>query len=65
MSRYHQGHAREHWANTDHCYCLELKTQRVWDYVGAAIQPTKAISSGLIALCSTPVNRESWASIER
>jgi len=32
--RYHQGHAREHWANTDHCYCLELKTQRVWDYVG-------------------------------
>eukprot|EP00976_Prorocentrum_cordatum_P057771 1164357-Prorocentrum_minimum.AAC.1 len=33
--RYHAGHAREHWLQTDHCYCLELATQRVWDYVGA------------------------------
>ena len=32
--RYHEGHAREHWEKTEHCYCLELKTQRVWDYVG-------------------------------
>jgi hypothetical protein len=23
-----------HWRDTDHCYSLELDTQRVWDYLG-------------------------------
>jgi BRCA1-associated protein len=23
----------DHWKQTDHCYSLELATQRVWDYV--------------------------------
>jgi BRCA1-associated protein len=35
--RYHEAHAREHWQQTEHCYSLELKTQRVWDYVGARL----------------------------
>lgn len=32
--RYKGGHARTHWEETDHCYSLELETQRVWDYAG-------------------------------
>ncbi|XP_075523446.1 BRAP2 RING ZnF UBP domain-containing protein 2-like [Primulina tabacum] len=28
------GHAVNHWKETQHCYSLELETQRVWDYVG-------------------------------
>ncbi|KAI8056991.1 hypothetical protein BDF22DRAFT_668854 [Syncephalis plumigaleata] len=32
--RYAQGHAREHYEQTTHCYALELETQRVWDYAG-------------------------------
>lgn len=32
--RYKEGHAIEHWKETQHCYSLELETQRVWDYVG-------------------------------
>ncbi|CAE5964772.1 unnamed protein product [Arabidopsis arenosa] len=32
--RYKEGHARRHWEETDHCYSLELETQRVWDYAG-------------------------------
>lgn len=32
--RYKQGHAIMHWKETQHCYSLELETQRVWDYVG-------------------------------
>ncbi|KAI9592642.1 hypothetical protein BDF19DRAFT_208526 [Syncephalis fuscata] len=32
--RYAQGHAREHYEQTIHCYALELETQRVWDYAG-------------------------------
>ena len=23
-----------HWRDTEHCYSLELDTQRVWDYLG-------------------------------
>ncbi|KAG6767117.1 hypothetical protein POTOM_028296 [Populus tomentosa] len=32
--RYKGGHAIQHWKETQHCYSLELDTQRVWDYVG-------------------------------
>ncbi|KAL4180075.1 hypothetical protein AMTRI_Chr13g90340 [Amborella trichopoda] len=32
--RYKEGHAIRHWRETQHCYSLELETQRVWDYVG-------------------------------
>ncbi|TXG70138.1 hypothetical protein EZV62_005073 [Acer yangbiense] len=32
--RYKGGHAIIHWKETQHCYSLELETQRVWDYVG-------------------------------
>ncbi|KAJ7542954.1 hypothetical protein O6H91_09G057000 [Diphasiastrum complanatum] len=32
--RYQQGHAIKHWKDTQHCYSLELESQRVWDYVG-------------------------------
>ncbi|CAK7334205.1 unnamed protein product, partial [Dovyalis caffra] len=32
--RYKGGHAIRHWKETQHCYFLELDTQRVWDYVG-------------------------------
>ncbi|XP_073135464.1 BRAP2 RING ZnF UBP domain-containing protein 2 [Henckelia pumila] len=32
--RYKDGHAVSHWKETQHCYSLELETQRVWDYVG-------------------------------
>ncbi|KAG5245510.1 BRCA1-associated protein [Salix suchowensis] len=32
--RYKGGHAILHWKETQHCYSLELDTQRVWDYVG-------------------------------
>ncbi|KFK42440.1 hypothetical protein AALP_AA2G256700 [Arabis alpina] len=32
--RYKGGHARRHWEETEHCYSLELETQRVWDYAG-------------------------------
>lgn len=33
-NRYKGGHAIIHWKETQHCYSLELETQRVWDYVG-------------------------------
>lgn len=33
-NRYKEGHAIRHWKETQHCYSLELETQRVWDYVG-------------------------------
>jgi BRCA1-associated protein len=32
--RYQQGHAIKHWKESQHCYSLEVETQRVWDYVG-------------------------------
>lgn len=32
--RYKSGHAIKHWKETQHCYSLDLETQRVWDYVG-------------------------------
>ncbi|CAM8993468.1 unnamed protein product [Rhodiola kirilowii] len=32
--RYKEGHAIRHWKETQHCYSLEVETQRVWDYVG-------------------------------
>ncbi|KAH9715547.1 BRAP2 RING ZnF UBP domain-containing protein 2 [Citrus sinensis] len=32
--RYKGGHAIIHWKETEHCYSLELETQRVWDYAG-------------------------------
>ncbi|KAK6153763.1 hypothetical protein DH2020_013402 [Rehmannia glutinosa] len=32
--RYKEGHAISHWKETQHCYSLELETQRVWDYAG-------------------------------
>lgn len=33
-SRYHQGHAFEHYRETHHCYAMQLGNNRVWDYVG-------------------------------
>ncbi|GAB2296931.1 hypothetical protein Dimus_031033 [Dionaea muscipula] len=32
--RYKKGHTIRHWKETQHCYSLDLVTQRVWDYVG-------------------------------
>ncbi|XP_044968260.1 BRAP2 RING ZnF UBP domain-containing protein 1-like [Hordeum vulgare subsp. vulgare] len=32
--RYKEGHSIRHWKGTQHCYSLDLETQRVWDYVG-------------------------------
>ncbi|KAF9615615.1 hypothetical protein IFM89_024711 [Coptis chinensis] len=32
--RYKERHAIQHWTDTQHCYSLDLETQRVWDYVG-------------------------------
>ncbi|KAF6166909.1 hypothetical protein GIB67_020138 [Kingdonia uniflora] len=32
--RYKEGHAIMHWKETEHCYSLEMETQRVWDYAG-------------------------------
>ncbi|CAM0901993.1 unnamed protein product [Alopecurus aequalis] len=32
--RYKEGHSIRHWKATQHCYSLDLETQRVWDYVG-------------------------------
>ncbi|KAI8819430.1 uncharacterized protein EV422DRAFT_551031 [Fimicolochytrium jonesii] len=32
--RYQEGHAQEHFTDTQHLYALELETQRVWDYAG-------------------------------
>eukprot|EP00268_Persea_americana_P038037 TRINITY_DN3769_c1_g1_i1.p1 TRINITY_DN3769_c1_g1~~TRINITY_DN3769_c1_g1_i1.p1 ORF type:complete len:514 (-),score=103.97 TRINITY_DN3769_c1_g1_i1:629-2116(-) len=32
--RYKEGHSIRHWKETQHCYSLELETQRVWDYIG-------------------------------
>ncbi|CAK9170946.1 unnamed protein product [Ilex paraguariensis] len=32
--RYEEGHAKNHWSGTQHCYSLELETQQIWDYVG-------------------------------
>ena len=34
IHRYKGGHAIEHWKETQHCYSLELETQKVWDYAG-------------------------------
>lgn len=34
LCSYKGGHAIIHWKETQHCYSLELETQRVWDYVG-------------------------------
>ncbi|KAI7994247.1 BRAP2 RING ZnF UBP domain-containing protein 2 [Camellia lanceoleosa] len=30
----YEGHSIRHWKETQHCYSLELDTQRVWDYAG-------------------------------
>lgn len=32
--RYKGEHAISHWKETEHCYSIELETQRVWDYAG-------------------------------
>ncbi|XP_042458446.1 BRAP2 RING ZnF UBP domain-containing protein 1-like [Zingiber officinale] len=32
--RYEEGHGIRHWKDTQHCYSLDMETQRVWDYVG-------------------------------
>ncbi|KAK8926220.1 hypothetical protein KSP39_PZI018202 [Platanthera zijinensis] len=32
--RDNEGHAFKHWKDTQHCFALDLETQRVWDYVG-------------------------------
>lgn len=32
--RYKEGHARDHWGHTHHCYALDPHAQRIWDYVG-------------------------------
>ncbi|KAH7416024.1 hypothetical protein KP509_14G071700 [Ceratopteris richardii] len=32
--RYQEGHAIRHWKESQHCYSLEVETQRVWDYAG-------------------------------
>ncbi|GJP39568.1 hypothetical protein CLOM_g23924 [Closterium sp. NIES-68] len=34
--RYQGGHAESHFKASQHCYSLELSSQRVWDYVGDA-----------------------------
>ncbi|KAB2618602.1 BRCA1-associated protein-like [Pyrus ussuriensis x Pyrus communis] len=34
--RYTEGHAVNHWKDTQHCYSLELDRQQIWDYVGDA-----------------------------
>lgn len=34
IHRYKEGHSIRHWKETQHCYSLELETQRVWDYIG-------------------------------
>lgn len=34
MISYKEGHAVNHWKESQHCYSLDLETQRVWDYVG-------------------------------
>ncbi|XP_048234176.1 BRAP2 RING ZnF UBP domain-containing protein 2 isoform X2 [Ricinus communis] len=31
--RYKEEHAIRHWKETQHCYSLELETQRVWNYI--------------------------------
>lgn len=31
--RYDGKHSLEHWRDSGHCYAMELRTQRVWDYV--------------------------------
>ena len=31
--RYDGKHSLEHWRESGHCYAMELRTQRVWDYV--------------------------------
>jgi BRCA1-associated protein len=31
--RYEGKHSLDHWRESGHCYALELRTQRVWDYV--------------------------------
>ncbi|XP_015603552.1 BRCA1-associated protein isoform X2 [Cephus cinctus] len=33
-SRYHKGHAFDHYQDTHHCYAMQLGNNRVWDYVG-------------------------------
>lgn len=32
--RYEQGHAFQHYIETQHCYSMQLGNNRVWDYVG-------------------------------
>eukprot|EP00252_Welwitschia_mirabilis_P008050 TRINITY_DN1975_c0_g1_i2.p1 TRINITY_DN1975_c0_g1~~TRINITY_DN1975_c0_g1_i2.p1 ORF type:complete len:538 (+),score=93.47 TRINITY_DN1975_c0_g1_i2:664-2277(+) len=32
--RYQSGHAINHWKESQHCYSLEVESQRVWNYVG-------------------------------
>ncbi|CAI5946299.1 unnamed protein product [Closterium sp. NIES-65] len=34
--RYQGGHAESHFRTSQHCYSLEVASQRVWDYVGDA-----------------------------
>ena len=34
FSRYVGGHSHAHFAQTQHCYTMELGANRVWDYVG-------------------------------
>ncbi|KAJ0989522.1 hypothetical protein J5N97_007878 [Dioscorea zingiberensis] len=29
-----EGHAEDHWVETQHCYSLELQSRKVWDYAG-------------------------------
>ncbi|XP_062149271.1 BRAP2 RING ZnF UBP domain-containing protein 1-like isoform X3 [Alnus glutinosa] len=33
--RYTEGHAMRHWMDTQHCYTLDMQTQKIWDYVGS------------------------------
>ncbi|EPY52754.1 ubiquitin-protein ligase E3 [Schizosaccharomyces cryophilus OY26] len=32
--RYHDAHAKQHFIETNHCYAMNLESQRVWDYAG-------------------------------
>ncbi|KAM7263490.1 hypothetical protein ACFE04_001173 [Oxalis oulophora] len=32
--RYKEGHAVNHWQDTQHRYSLELRSQQIWDYIG-------------------------------
>ena len=56
--RYAHAHAVDHWKETDHCYSLELGTQRVWDYVrDGFVHRLIQSKTGLVELSPGPGQR--------